>query len=414
MKKDVKIHVLLIFACLSNQLQAASLLSLSHRQLCNVIPVAPNEAIVPKHCLNATKSLNEFLIFSGGITSKINRIDVDQKTDFAILTTDVVSFEKYYEKSEINLDKSIQIISERRIPEVFQANGTIQKIDSENAIFFHEFNTIDGDSGSPILQDGKLVGMHIGVSSDGKGIALFAKHDQPYNVIPNMYHHQAVPAVIVAAGLWCETNPIPCAAGITGLFALAGSMYNKTSDVVIEYIKQKGGSELLYTKDKLAQCQSEKTAMEKVLEEIKKEQQSSDQPTGSLHVGEYEPIQMSNPGWQSEAENTLLKYGGGGGGAGQRKISIEIGEYDDIPIHTQASPGEEAVGNLAYLTGIAVISAYIDRFGHNPGPLQYKRGMRVAWSGRSFEDIAFYANFSIWPEENPTNCGNVFNCDQEM
>jgi hypothetical protein len=128
---------------------------------------------------------------------------------------------------------------------------------------------------------------------------------------------------LAAAAAWCAANGPVCIAGGAAVGAIGAAFVNKVGDIIIEYIRQKGGYELLHTKDKLQQCVATKTEMEQLLDKIHKEHQAGQSAT--LQVGDLGPVFIGNPGWQTQAENLLNQYGGGGIYSGG---TVRISEYD--------------------------------------------------------------------------------------
>ncbi len=413
-----KIIPIAILSSLSiNQIQAATLLSFAQRPLCNVIPTGPHKAILPGHCLRGFSSPTEAYISDAGKKLGVESIAVDPKVDYAVLTVKE-KFSKFYETNDVSPKKPIEIVSERGGNKLFEAESTIFEVDPDSSTLAYGFHTIGGDSGAPIIQDGKVVGMHLGVSLETakvpkRGIALLVNNSAQFNartLQPGQYDPQWAPLVTAAA--WCTANGPACVAGAAAVGAIGAATVNKVGDVIIAYINNRGGSDLLFTKDKLKQCEAAKDEMKKIMDDVYKDNAQNE---AFFAVGDEDPIPMSNPGWQSEANDLINKYHGGGGGY-YNPGKVTIKEYN-IPMHTQTSAGEEAVGALTYLTAIAVVDSYLTAYGKEPTTSEYLAGMNVAWSGKSLADVAYYAKFKIWPKVTvPPRviCEKIFNCDQEM
>ncbi len=333
-------------------------------------------------------------------------------SDYSVIKTKQ-KFSKYFQLATVDQKKPISIESERSGKEKFVSKTNVFMVDHKKQVMFYGFDTKGGDSGAPIIQNGKVGGMHIGVSaSDNKGIALLLNQSRPYEAIAFNYEKQN--PVLARAILWCGTNAQPCAAAILGGLTFAGTALVQAGNIITEYIKSKNGYEFEATKDKLKTCEENKEEMNEVLKNLKEELNTEG---ASIKVEESDPILISNPGWETQVNDSIRshsRWGGSGGGARRGRVTItDI----NIPMHTEFSLGEEAVGALGYLASIALVDAYINQHGSEPTVQEFNSGMNVVLSGKTMTEIAYYAKNRKWKkDELPRQafCPQIFNCPHEM
>ncbi len=414
MKK--KIVPITLLSCFSfNQLQAATLLSITQSHICNIVPVGAHTAYLPSHCLSSSLDRGDYIVLDDGNFIEIDAFHSNKESDFATISTKQ-SFKKYYKIKDLDSGE-IQIAVDKPDRRWHFDQSYMFDADKSKALLFYDFQTEGGDSGSPILQHGNVVGMHLGKTIAGenkpaKGLALllFSANNIRMSEVRKIAYTPQNPAALAAAGAWCSANAQACATAMASLMAFGGVVVSKSVDIVIEYMRQRGARDLDKTKDKLAQCEVDKDAMKAVLNEI-----YNNNPNNShaLQIGNSDPLTMENPGWQREADDLLNRFGGGDY---QPKGVVTIGEYD-LPLHTESTRGENAVGALAYLSALAVVDAFQNSNQRAPTPQEFRQGMSVVWDGKTLPEVANYAKNGKWDsavKQPPIKCEKIYNCDHEM
>ncbi len=147
-------------------------LNYSGSSVCTVFASGKNEITTAIHCLSDA-NLAAFSVLVNGKVMKISDAHFFVKADVVKLDIDGIS--DYFqasgfsdsEKSEIGsyaLDKKEFVLSSK---------GSAVSANEEGFIM-HTLDTIPGASGSPILQNGKVVGVHIGSVSENNNVKNIA------------------------------------------------------------------------------------------------------------------------------------------------------------------------------------------------------------------------------------------------
>jgi hypothetical protein len=147
--------------------------------VCTAFATAPSEITTAAHCLiGAGVTDLSLAIFTSakGVTAKITSIiTVDTKTDYLKLGTATV-FPNYLQMASLQpgpVSFAGYNESEKKLFAVESCGITSRN--EAAGVFFHACSTLPGMSGGPVLQGGKVVGIHLGYKADlNENVALDA------------------------------------------------------------------------------------------------------------------------------------------------------------------------------------------------------------------------------------------------
>ena len=134
--------------------------------ICTAFVTGTNQITSAAHCLKdtQTKDLTALSFTSGaGVSAKIVKIEtLDRKKDYLALTTDT-SFPKVLELGSLQ-GNSLKLVGFDTGKGGLYApsNCRLEERVAKSGVFSHSCDTLPGYSGAPLLQQGKVVGIHLG------------------------------------------------------------------------------------------------------------------------------------------------------------------------------------------------------------------------------------------------------------
>ncbi|MBF0207705.1 MAG: trypsin-like peptidase domain-containing protein [Oligoflexia bacterium] len=148
--------------------------------ICTAFASGKNQVTTAAHCINGNDlheyTFRPFFQKEGEAAEKtILRTRVNNKTDVAILRVEGV--DQFFETAESDLATGGGEENEISLLEVDGKDGLLYQCKEgaiwdtpSRGIFYHTFDTVPGSSGAPVLQNGKVIGMHIGNVSYKKSL----------------------------------------------------------------------------------------------------------------------------------------------------------------------------------------------------------------------------------------------------
>lgn len=155
-------------------------LDLKGEPICTAFASGENKATTAGHCFSETPDQSDYTVTIDNKVFPVKEIKVERKSDTASLI--VQGIEEYFEAAEAEENEEATVAAfsiEHR--KVMSTKGQ-QLSRSENPSFLNYQNdTISGSSGAPVLQNNKVVGIHLGSAAkhpiDGNfGVVLNAIH----------------------------------------------------------------------------------------------------------------------------------------------------------------------------------------------------------------------------------------------
>jgi hypothetical protein len=226
---------------------------------CNTFAVDEQTYITAKHCvLNLLPE--DFKIVLDDKLLQVIKVEKHTDHDLARLTVEKTVVDHAVMVGEYSSESNSYI----QINGLFSPIETIEIPANGRTIFLHTGITEPGSSGSPIIQNGLAVGMHIGVVTLDKhnfGVFLpFNKLSESHGILN--IETQAVPVALATAGAWCIANSPICIA----LIGSATTITMKGIDLVVAYLNSLPDAKTAELQGALQQCNADK---EQITKDIK-------------------------------------------------------------------------------------------------------------------------------------------------
>jgi hypothetical protein len=135
---------------------------------CAAFAIEKDKVATAAHCLSKDPSELENTFYVNAKLSKIRIVRVVsnlENSDYAVLELAEEPNLKPFLTGELRANAKVSLWRSSpylRANEIQSAEGDVEVQTSEYSSFYHMANTSPGDSGSPLIQGGKVVGMHIG------------------------------------------------------------------------------------------------------------------------------------------------------------------------------------------------------------------------------------------------------------
>lgn len=255
--------------------EAGNLVRLGKKS-CQTFPIESKKFVTAKHCL-ANLIPNDFRIDHMGKVLAVTGIKKSENHDVAELEIETEVFEPF-ERADYRIDADSYIAS----------SSGVQKVDileipmNSKTLFVHSGTaTFQGSSGSPILQNGKVIGVHVGVAQiENHKVGVFL----PLSQLEDSFtirgiENQAVPVALAAVWAACVSSP-QAATICVAIGAGAGAILSKGVDVIIEYLNTLPKDEAAELQGALKQCEMHREQITKELKETYKS--SSNQGSGVI------------------------------------------------------------------------------------------------------------------------------------
>lgn len=380
-----------------NQLSAVPLFK-KGKQVCEATDLGQGQFMTAAHCVAGSINLAV-----GPTAEPIIVTEIDENLDLALLSAG---------GSKIGSIRSFFVPVDSSKPLYFaNKDGTLSQVltltNNSNVAYFHSAHTVPGDSGSGLFQDGKLVGIHVGMGDPERLDMRIGMFINPVKFNPSLvamnYTKQGAPVALTAAVAWCELNKTACAT----LGASAVATLNFTYNLVLEYWKANlaQGNNAAPYKEALEQCEKDK---DQIINEIGNKLQ------GPISSGIPDTITPSS-NFDPEIEILNLDNVPPGGGG-----TSEITEYDTgmhctrvghslscyTPFDSQITlmPGS---AKYLFLSRIAIAHALYSAVGREPTQGEANSMAIYLLGRRSLESAAkMAANWNKWePSDQPCGIG---------
>ena len=146
---------------------------------CTGFASGPNEISTAAHCVKNSDCIFQqcdfyFKPFKGTSQKILSAKIYDERKDYAVFTLDR-TFSKYFESAQISFEKKASILSYgiRQGTIDTKDKCSIHQYDGIKGTFSHSCELAEGTSGSPIIQENKVVGIHIdNIPSQNTNLAI--------------------------------------------------------------------------------------------------------------------------------------------------------------------------------------------------------------------------------------------------
>lgn len=255
----VRSIAILSFSLLSTQraLAAANLIRLGNNA-CSAVVTDENKVLTAKHCVMNLLP-QDFQVEANGKYVNVTSISKNPATDLATLTiSEPIQAAELVDGYISNADAVLELSTGLVIVSTFEYPIGGKKL------FLHTGETTPGSSGSPIFQNGKLVGIHVGAVEIGdKAYGSFIPLDGINEVHQGEIQNENVGLAFAAATAWCNANPVPC----TGIFTFVTGISVTGMTLVFDYVTDNLKSEDAALKGALEQCKADRDIIIKELKE---------------------------------------------------------------------------------------------------------------------------------------------------
>lgn len=225
-------------------------------KICNAVPVGPDKFATADHCLGKVKDPLSFSVsYSGQLIPVLQIESFEQDVAFLKIASKVSAYHQIGEFKGGMIPKDL--IAKHPRTNTQYKQSIISTPAEASGLYFHNGPIGGGLSGSPVVQDDKVVGIHVG-SNGGRGVFVSFKSlsgGRGYSV--NQYNNETIP-ILAAAGAYCSANQPIC----LGLMGSATTLGAAMIGGVFTYLSSLNSIERSVIQTKLDQCMVDKDQIE--------------------------------------------------------------------------------------------------------------------------------------------------------
>ncbi|NBX16779.1 MAG: hypothetical protein EBR09_05380 [Proteobacteria bacterium] len=137
--------------------------SLDHngKAICTVFASGPDEVTTAGHCFSDSPVAGQYTVTIENQKHAVQSVQKSKKADIAKLTVSGIA--DYFESAEAeeNFDTSVTAFSIEH-NKILSARGEKLTVENSSSLLNYRNDTIKGSSGAPVLQNNKVVGVHLG------------------------------------------------------------------------------------------------------------------------------------------------------------------------------------------------------------------------------------------------------------
>ncbi len=245
--------------------------------ICPATPLAKNIAVTAGHCLSELSLPSDYKVSGPGESYEILSIE-RLGNDIALLRVKR-EFPEFFETASANFDEPFDVFfPSSRVPG--KRSGVLTP--DSKGFAAHGLPSKKGDSGTPVFQKGRLVGLHVGkMLHPPRGLIALVEPNismAPGGATFTAAHEKEAPPLIAAAIAWCGSNPPACA-------AMIGASATVTSAAILgtlNYLASLNNSEKAIIQKQLDTCTAEKASIIEQLIQESAAQNSRGRPSGSF------------------------------------------------------------------------------------------------------------------------------------
>lgn len=349
---------------------------------CQAFPVNGKTFITAKHCLmNLIPS--DFKIALGNENILVKDFNKSEAHDFAELEI-ASEVSEFFETSSY----------EKSVDTYLGSSTGNQKIEimevplDGKTLFLHSGSTLPGSSGSPIIQNGKVVGLHVGlIDVDGLKAGVFLPFNRLAEVASlDSAESQAIPAALAAVWGVCVSTP-QAATMCVAILGTAASLAKDGVSVIVAYLNSLPDAKTSELQGALKQCEANRDA---IIQELKLEFEEARREKNARNNGviklEGNPGSTSNPTLPSEigaVNPDLIELRSVPGGHTQVIARWIAGRWVYYRVQNMSSLSAEFVA----LARVAFLHKFLSESGRLPSYSEAERGGGVLLSGLDMDSI---------------------------
>jgi hypothetical protein len=240
-------------------------------RICAATPINKHTAITAGHCISDISIPQDYVLKSPFEKYVIKKVE-KRANDLAFLEVEE-QFHAFIPPGLPNFENAFDTFLPSESTN--KKTGNLKKLNSLFAS--HDLKTKFGDSGSPIIQNNKIVGVHVGRGEGSYAGVVAILGDSKYQGFDTAYSKEA-PPLIAAATAYCAANQALCIA----LIGAGGVVLQSSIQGIFNYLVSINDADKAIIKHSLDQCTAEKESISRQLIQESNRQKANGQTTGSF------------------------------------------------------------------------------------------------------------------------------------